>query len=1018
MNVKHKVGDSVDLSNYGKGVIKFIGSTKFSTGEWVGIELAEPYGKNDGSVNGERYFTCPNNHGLFVRSFQLESKLRTNDVNKSASSGSHNSLEMKNKRQSMPLMKGVSQQSGSVKTSSGNTENETIREEPQSGAGELSRRPSRRQTMAPSSTTIKQNIAAQQQSSSSVAMQQEQQKKQHQQHQQQQQQVGSVTQLKLLIQRNEELRSKDLAKIRDLTLKYEKVLAQYTQLSSDYESLQLDKELADERIEILQMEIEELLLEQQQQLEVMQQNEQSASSEVNDKLQIDQKQLKFALIQLKQVKDDLQLELSRKVKELSKLQEIQSKYNAAQQEIQELRKQLDYLKEQLDEASSSSFVMDQLSFENIRLQEELDSLMVQIEELETLRDLNDELEFTNQEALRDLQAELDEREQDLKELQLIVAVKDKQCEAYQQSIEQFRRLVETLQNDIMHLTESKQSADSAPLQSQSSEMRELSIQLSKTSQKFARRNIELDVLKSQLDVQLQKNEVFSCFVPSALYQDQQIDVYFYALQVYGKLQTIQKALSLQDQSISSDAFRRQISCFDSLLSLSCCIMQLIIVSFERCDAVQVRIYAGMVVHLKSLDMHLDKTISRIISQEEQGGIQDGPGVLKLIQGLLSSSTLKTFTCSQQSLVHLLDAMIRLMMSSGTASTDDTDNNVNVLIMKARQAKDSISSPRKDVLCNEVISGQMQKIISKVVTVLDQQLKQEDSSASKQVAVTDNNLRNQLSLLLDDISDNSNFKDSDDDFTPLWSRFAHDLKEKHLEEVKQSSKVSALEQQLSRLSNDLKLKDDLLQQNAIKLQLLEKKLQDLRSKSSVVDNYEKEQKKLLEQIKLYQDAMETLQIEMDALQIENKRLSESKKVDQLQQLQRSGQFLVNETGSQLSDLKSRRYLQHLQKQNAQLKQERLSKLIINVLSLDICTFGGSTQAHSSQSTSRHQKSVYYLSSEISSIRQDILTYCATHALSDGQDMKSSKRIAKESVKYTLHQRIMNASRMVNHINEEK
>jgi len=49
------VGDRVIVSSglgSRTGTLKYLGETKFSPGTWCGIQLDEPTGKNDGSVDG------------------------------------------------------------------------------------------------------------------------------------------------------------------------------------------------------------------------------------------------------------------------------------------------------------------------------------------------------------------------------------------------------------------------------------------------------------------------------------------------------------------------------------------------------------------------------------------------------------------------------------------------------------------------------------------------------------------------------------------------------------------------------------------------------------------------------------------------------------------------------------------------------------------------------------------------------------------------------------------------------
>ena len=48
------------------GILRYCGCTDFAKGQWAGVELHEPQGKNNGSVGGKTYFQCKPKHGINI----------------------------------------------------------------------------------------------------------------------------------------------------------------------------------------------------------------------------------------------------------------------------------------------------------------------------------------------------------------------------------------------------------------------------------------------------------------------------------------------------------------------------------------------------------------------------------------------------------------------------------------------------------------------------------------------------------------------------------------------------------------------------------------------------------------------------------------------------------------------------------------------------------------------------------------------------------------------------------------
>eukprot|EP00090_Calanus_glacialis_P001815 TRINITY_DN11349_c0_g1_i1.p1 TRINITY_DN11349_c0_g1~~TRINITY_DN11349_c0_g1_i1.p1 ORF type:complete len:1330 (-),score=541.02 TRINITY_DN11349_c0_g1_i1:124-4113(-) len=112
-----KVGQKVEV--IGKdvvGTVAYIGATQFAAGKWIGLILDEPKGKNDGIVQGKTYFTCKENHGMFVRQTQI--KLLGSNENSPARSSKTPSRENSNltPRQKSDLAKAPARQKSDLAT--------------------------------------------------------------------------------------------------------------------------------------------------------------------------------------------------------------------------------------------------------------------------------------------------------------------------------------------------------------------------------------------------------------------------------------------------------------------------------------------------------------------------------------------------------------------------------------------------------------------------------------------------------------------------------------------------------------------------------------------------------------------------------------------------------------------------------------------------------------------------------------------------------------------------------------
>ncbi|KAG5884312.1 hypothetical protein JTB14_018035 [Gonioctena quinquepunctata] len=95
-----------------EGILRYVGNVCFSKGTWCGVELSAPIGKNDGTVNGVRYFSCSDRCGLMAPLSKIAIVEGSCESLSDNSSGPYSMLfiDPKSTKNAYPLARTVSQE--------------------------------------------------------------------------------------------------------------------------------------------------------------------------------------------------------------------------------------------------------------------------------------------------------------------------------------------------------------------------------------------------------------------------------------------------------------------------------------------------------------------------------------------------------------------------------------------------------------------------------------------------------------------------------------------------------------------------------------------------------------------------------------------------------------------------------------------------------------------------------------------------------------------------------------------
>ncbi|XP_038584893.1 dynactin subunit 1 isoform X6 [Micropterus salmoides] len=549
-----KVGSLVEVIGKGqRGTVAYIGNTLFASGKWVGVILDEAKGKNDGTVQGKRYFTCEENHGIFVRQSQIQlvddgadttspetpepgtGKVPKREILETPKSTKLTTAR-RPKQPSRPAgTGGKGAASGSASASAG----EISSSEPSTPAQTPLAAPviptlhSPGNPPAPVPSKEEEALRAQvkdlEEKLETLKMKRTDDKAKLKELEKHKIQLEQLQEWKTKMQEQQAELQKQLKEAKREAKEALEAKEHYMEEMSDtadaIEMATLDKEMAEERAESLQLEVDSLkekVDELTMDLEILKHeieekgSDGAASSYHVKQLEEQNGRLKEALVRMRDLSASEKQEHVKLQKQMEKknveLDALRSQKEKQQEEMKVAEKTIDELKEQVDAALGAEEMVEMLTERNLDLEEKVRELRETVTDLEAINEMNDELQENARETELELREMLDLGTARVREAEKHVEAAQETVADYQQTIKKYRELTAHLQEVNRELT-SQQEASAELLQQPPAEMFDFKIKFAET--KAYAKAIEMELRKMEVGQANRHVSLLTSFMPES-----------------------------------------------------------------------------------------------------------------------------------------------------------------------------------------------------------------------------------------------------------------------------------------------------------------------------------------------------------------------------------------------------------------------------------------------------------------------------------------------------------------------